>query len=97
MFGDRPDFERGDKMGCVCKNCGDRYTHIEKVEQDPPRSTSRCPECHAKYKEVREKEMAAGTWHCSDDELREAVIEACEENGVETWDEGGEVHFYYDE
>jgi len=99
MFGDEPNFEKGDKMGCVCKDCGDRYTHIEKVEQDPPRSTSRCPDCHAKIQEVREKEMAAGTWRCSDEELREAVREAAAEVGVETYveDRTSDVHFYYED
>lgn len=91
--------KRGDKVGCVCTNCGERYTHIERVEQDPPRSTMRCPDCYAKYEEVKEYEMAAGTWSCSDGELRDAVIEAADEVGVETWVEErtNNVHFYWKE
>lgn len=99
MFGDRPDFERGDKIGCVCKDCGERYTHIEKVEQDPPRSTMRCPDCHETIENIREKEMAAGTWRCSNEELREAVRKAASQVGVSTYveDRTDDVHFYYDD
>lgn len=99
MFGDRPELEKGDSVSCVCTACGDRYRHIERTEQDPPRSTMRCPDCHARYQEVKDKDMAAGTWTCRNEELRQAVIDTCEEMGVGTWVEErtDTIHFYHED
>lgn len=80
MFGDsRDNISRGDKISCVCTDCGERYTHIEKVTQDPPRSTSLCPECY-KLKEQVRGAMVAGTWRIRDDERREMFKSLIEQN-----------------
>lgn len=81
MRDSRNRIERGDKMGCVCRNCGEKYTYIEKVEQDPPRSTSRCPDCHALYHGIKDSgARVAGTWRIRDDDTRDELISAIEEN-----------------
>lgn len=71
MFGDsRDNIARGAKIISVCTDCGDRYTYIEGVKQDPPRSTFMCSDCYQRKEEIRPA-MVAGKWSVRDDERRE--------------------------
>lgn len=100
MFGE-PDlndlYDAGDRIPQTCRNCGDDFTFIEgDTSQDCEWQTcENCVEDLESFKEGRE--MAAGTWHCSDDELLEAVIDAAERIGVHTYRHEGKVYFYRDE
>lgn len=93
-----PRMQKGDRMGCICKDCGDRYTHIEKTEQDPPRSTMRCPECYAVNNALTSSgARVAGTWRIRDEAIREELCAAIENNTPYTTyveDRVGDVHVY---
>lgn len=97
MFGDSMDIERGDRLSCVCVDCGDRYTYIEKVDQDPSRSTSMCPDCYPKLEEIRGG-MVAGSWRITDDDdVRGMFVELIESEtpySVYVKDRVGDLYVY---
>lgn len=79
MFGQPSGPKDGDRVSCVCTDCGDRYPNKVGVDQDPPRDTSMCPDCYDMVERIRGS-LAAGTWRIRDEDFREQMVELIEEN-----------------
>lgn len=91
MFGE-PEIERGDKIGKSCNKCGERFTRVEGEDEN----VSRCKDCYERYQEIRDKyDLAAGTWVCRNEDLREAVQNFVEQEfDIHTYTEGSTVYFF---
>lgn len=92
----RPNLERGDKVEQLCGNCGERYMHKNRVDQDPPRSTRFCPECYQIHEKVSDA-IVAGKWRINDEAVREQLLEAIiTETDYAVWvaERVGDVYVY---
>jgi len=97
MFGE-PDigdlYDTGDTVYQTCRNCGRDFEYTYGVRgQDC--EWDECADCVRDFDSFKEgKEMVAGSWHCSDDELLAAVRETMDEHGVDTYYKNGTLYFY---
>lgn len=91
MFGE-PEIESGDRVSSTCQKCGERFTRTEGKDDN----VSRCKDCYKTYQRLSDEyDLAAGTWHCGNDEFRRAVQELAEQEfGLHTYVEGDKVYFF---